>query len=50
MKKYTTDLSNDLRVGDAEKNNGLTIVMCHPCRQIGNATRTGTELILTDKI
>jgi len=24
--------------------------MCKPCRQIGIATGTGTELILTDKI
>ena len=24
--------------------------MCNPCRQIGIATGTGTELILTDKI
>ena len=47
---YATDLSNYWGVGDAEKNNGLTIVMCNPCRQIGIATGTGTELILTDEI
>ena len=37
-------------VGTAEKNNGLTIVVCNPCKQIGIATGTGTELILTDEI
>ncbi len=48
--KYTTDLSNYWGVGDAEKNNGLTIVVCKPCRRIGIATGMGTELILTDEI
>jgi uncharacterized protein len=37
-------------VGSAEKNNGLTIVLCNPCGQIGIASGTGTELILTDEI
>ena len=50
IRKYATDLGNYWGVGDAEKNNGLTIVMCNPCRQIGIATGTGTELILTDEI
>ncbi|WP_235016406.1 YgcG family protein [Aquimarina sp. AU474] len=50
IQKYATDLSNYWGVGDAEKNNGLTIVMCNPCRQIGIATGTGTELILTNEI
>ncbi len=50
IQKYATDLGNYWGVGDAEKNNGLTIVMCNPCRQIGIATGLGTELILTDKI
>lgn len=50
IQKYAGDLMNYWGVGDAEKNNGLTIVMCNPCRQIGIATGTGTELILTDKI
>ncbi len=50
IQKYATDLGNIWGVGTAEKNNGLTIVMCNPCRQIGIATGTGTELILTDEI
>ncbi|WP_025743295.1 TPM domain-containing protein [Aquimarina pacifica] len=50
IQKYATDLSNYWGVGDAKKNNGLTIVMCNPCRQIGIATGTRTELILTDEI
>ena len=50
IQKYATDLGNYWGVGDAEKNNGLTIVMCNPCRQIGIATGLGTELILTDEI
>ena len=50
IQKYATDLSNYWGVGNAEKNNGLTIVMCNPCRQIVIATGTGTELILTDEI
>lgn len=50
IRKYATDLSNYWGVGDAEKNNGLTIVMCNSCSKIGIATGTGTELILTDEI
>ncbi|WP_242134638.1 TPM domain-containing protein [Aestuariivivens marinum] len=50
IQKFATDLSNYWGVGDAEKNNGLTIVMCNPCRQIGIATGTETELILTNEI
>ncbi|WP_378187532.1 TPM domain-containing protein [Aquimarina sp. W85] len=50
IQKYATDLGNDWRVGAAKKNNGLAIVVCKPCRQIGIATGLGTELILTDEI
>ena len=50
IQKYTTGLGNKWGVGTAEKNNGLTIVVCNPCRKIGIATGTGTELILTDKV
>ena len=50
IQKYATDLGNEWGVGNAEKNNGLTIVVCNPCRQIGIATGYGTELILTDEI
>ena len=50
IQKFATDLSNYWGVGDAEKNNGLTIVMCNTCRKIGISTGTGTELILTNEI
>ena len=50
IQKYAGNLMNYWGVGDAQKNNGLTIVVCNPCRQIGIATGTGTELILTDEI
>jgi uncharacterized protein len=50
IQKYATDLGQTWGVGTAEKNNGLTIVFCNPCKQIGIATGTGTELILTDEI
>ena len=50
IQKYATDLGQNWGVGTAEKNNGLTILVCNPCKQIGIATGTGTELILTDEI
>lgn len=50
IQKYAVDLGNDWGIGNAEKNNGLTIVVCNPCRQIGIATGIETELILTDEI
>jgi len=50
IQRYATDLGNLWGVGTSEKNNGLTIVLCKPCRQIGIATGIGTELILTDEI
>ena len=50
IQKYATDLGKIWGVGTAEKNNGLTIVVCNPCREIGIATGIGTELILTDEI
>jgi uncharacterized protein len=50
IQKYAVDLGNEWGIGNAEKNNGLTIVVCNPCRQIGIATGTATEMILTDKI
>jgi uncharacterized protein len=50
IQRYATDLGQTWGVGTAEKNNGLTIVFCNPCKQIGIATGTGTELILTDEI
>ncbi len=50
IQKFATDLANYWGVGTAKKNNGLTIVVCNPCRQIGIATGTGTEQILTNEI
>ena len=50
IQKYAKDLGNYWGVGNAEKNNGITIVICNPCRQIGIATGVETELILTDAI
>jgi uncharacterized protein len=50
IQKYATDLGNNWGVGIAEKNNGLIIAVCKPCRQIGIATGLETELILTDEI
>lgn len=50
IQKYAMDLGQTWGIGNAKKNNGLTIVVCNPCRQIGIATGTGTELILTDEI
>lgn len=50
IQKYATDLSNYWGVGDAKKNNGLTILMCKSCHQITIVAGTGTELILTDEI
>ncbi len=48
--KYATDLSNYWGIGDSEKNNGLTIVICKPCRKIGIAAGTGTQIVLTNEI
>lgn len=48
--KYAVGLAKKWGVGNSEKNNGLVIVLCNPIRQIGIATGTGTQLILTDKI
>lgn len=50
IQKYATDLGNDWEVGHPKRNNGLIIVLCKPCKQIGIATGIGTEQILTDKI
>lgn len=50
IQKFATDLANYWGVGDKEKNNGLTIVLCKPERKIGIATGLGTEKALTDSI
>ncbi len=50
IQKYATYLGQSWQIGTAEENNGLVIVVCKPCQQVGIATGTGTELILTDDI
>ncbi|WFO16497.1 TPM domain-containing protein [Cellulophaga baltica 4] len=50
IEKYASDLGNEWGVGAADKNNGLVIVICKPCRQIAIATGLGTEQVLTDEI
>ena len=50
IQKMATDLGKYWGFGTAEKDNGLIILLCKPCRKIGIATGTGTELILTDEI
>jgi len=50
VQKYATDLANAWGVGTAEKNNGLTIVICNYCREVGIATGYKTAHILTDEI
>jgi len=50
IQKFATDLANYWGVGTNEDNNGLTLVLCKPERQIGIATGLGTERILTDSI
>lgn len=47
---YGSDLGNFWGVGTKEKNKGLLIVFCKPCKQVGIATGEGTELVLTDQI
>lgn len=50
MQKYTADLGNNWGVGSKKANNGLTIVLCKPCKKIGIATGINTQLVLTDSI
>ncbi|MFD2033940.1 TPM domain-containing protein [Belliella marina] len=50
VQKYTTDLGGHWGVGTSEENNGLVLVVCNSCREIGIATGIGTELVLTDEI
>ncbi len=50
IQTFATDLGNYWGVGTAEKDNGLVIVVSLPLKQIGIATGTGTELVLTDEI
>lgn len=48
--KYALDLSNNWRVGQYGKDNGLTIVFSNTLKRIRISTGTGAEKILTDKI
>lgn len=50
IQRYATDLGQKWGVGTPDKNNGLVIVLCNPIKEIGIATGTGTELILTDQV
>lgn len=50
IQKYATDLGNYWSVGQKEKDNGLVIAICGPCRTAGITTGYGTEKILTDSI
>ncbi|QTE21539.1 TPM domain-containing protein [Polaribacter cellanae] len=48
--KYAIDLSNYWKVGQKNKDNGLTIVFSKKLRKIRISTGNGTEKILTDQI
>lgn len=48
--KYSNDVANYWGVGQKEKNNGLLIVLCNPCREVSISTGYGTEKIITDSI
>jgi uncharacterized protein len=50
IQEYATDLGNAWGIGTAETHNGLVVVVCMSCSQIGIATGLGTQLILTDEI
>lgn len=50
IQAYATDLGNHWGVGTQGTNNGLTIVICSPCKQLAIATGLGTEEILTNSI
>ncbi|CAM1364686.1 TPM domain-containing protein [Tenacibaculum xiamenense] len=50
LQKFASDLGRYWGVGTKEKDNGLIIVLCKPCRKISIATGFGTEKILTDEI
>ncbi|CAL2087228.1 TPM_phosphatase domain-containing protein [Tenacibaculum sp. 190524A02b] len=50
IRKFSTDLGNYWGIGSAEKNNGILIVFCNPCKQIRIATGLDTQKVLTDDI
>jgi uncharacterized protein len=50
IQRMAADLGNYWGVGSAEKDNGLVILLCKPCRQIALGTGKGTQLVLTDEV
>jgi uncharacterized protein len=48
--KFATDIGNTWGVGEYEKDNGIVVLICKPCRNIGIAVGTGIEDVLTDEI
>ncbi|SED17505.1 uncharacterized protein SAMN04489761_4515 [Tenacibaculum sp. MAR_2009_124] len=50
LQKFAVDLATYWKIGNAEKDNGLVIVLCKPCRKVSIVTGYGTEKVLTDKI
>lgn len=47
---FATEIGNHWGVGDAEKNNGLLMVISEEMAQIGIATGVGIETIYTDSV
>lgn len=50
IQKYATDLGNHWGVGMKDKDNGLIMLICNPCREISIVTGWETREILTDEI
>lgn len=50
IKQYGNDVCNYWGVGKKDKDNGLVIVVCKPCRKVALSTGYSTEQILTDSI
>jgi uncharacterized protein len=48
--KFAADIGNTWGVGEYEKDNGIVVLICKPCRNIGIAVGTGIEDVLTDEI
>ena len=49
-RQMATALGRYWGVGHREKNNGLVMLLCKPCRSFGIATGDGTRKVLTDSI
>ncbi|WMI67816.1 YgcG family protein [Mangrovimonas sp. YM274] len=50
IQRFATDLGKYWGVGTKKDDNGMIFVICNPCRQLGIATGTGTEKVLTNDI